>query len=224
MKTRLLLGLLALVLIGSAVHADSDQKTLIVAIGDSTTAGTPFFRSPLESPPDGSGDPEGAYAYWMMERRPQWQVLNYGIAGETTSQIRSRFSDALKQNPRYVIILAGVNDIYQGIPFSKAAENLMAMYREAEGRSILPIAATVLPFNNATPEQTKAIEALNTWIRKAADKMRIPIADLYVALDDPKNPGHLQDTPDGLHPGVGGYRKMALTLIDAIDPIEKTWR
>jgi len=200
------------------------HKTLIVAIGDSTTAGTPFFRSPLESPPDGQGDPQGSYAYWMMRKRPQWQVLNYGIAGETTTQIRARLDDALKRNPRCIIILAGVNDIIRGAPVSAIAENLMAMYQQAEGKNVLPVAATILPFDKATPYQAKAIVALNQWIKKAAERMNIPIADLNAAVSDPQNPGHLDGSSDGLHPDIGGYRKMALALIEAIDPIEKTWR
>ena len=226
MSRRLLLyGLAGLLCAGCVMNAiAATNKTLIVAIGDSTTAGSPFFRSPLESPPDGDGDPEGAYATWMMRKRPQWEVLNYGVAGETTSQIRNRLRDALKNSPRCVIILGGVNDVYQGIPLDRIAENLMAMYKEVEGKNIMPVAATILPFDNATPEQAKAIEALNTWIRKAAEKMRLPIADLYAALNDPKNPGHLTDSPDGIHPGIGGYRKMAATFVDAIDPIEKAWR
>lgn len=220
-----LYGFACLLCAGSIVNAISGHnKTLIVAIGDSTTAGTPFFRSPLESPPDGEGDPEGTYAYWMMHKRPQWEVLNYGVGGETTSQIRNRLPDAFKKNPRYVIILAGVNDIVQGIPIDRAAENLMAMYKEVERKNILPVAATILPFDKATPAQAKEIQALNAWIRKAADKMRLPIADLYAALSDPNNPGHLNDSPDGVHPDIGGYRKIAMTLIDAIDPIERAWR
>ncbi len=39
----------------------------IVGLGDSTTAGTPGFRSPLESPPDGAGDETSQYAYWMRK-------------------------------------------------------------------------------------------------------------------------------------------------------------
>src|SRR5689334_15161720 len=89
MKYRLILGGAACLLIPFiAAHAAGPKhKVLIIAIGDSTTAGTPFFLSPLEAPPDGNGDPEGQYAYWMMRRRPQWNVLNHGIRGETSSQI-----------------------------------------------------------------------------------------------------------------------------------------
>jgi lysophospholipase L1-like esterase len=117
-----------------------------------------------------------------------------------------------------------VNDIFQGVPLSAIAKNLLAMYHEAEGKSVLPVAATILPSDKATPAQAKAIEALNQWIKKASDRMHIPIADLNAAVSDPRNPGRLDGSPDGIHPDVGGYRKMGLALVAAIDPIEKTWR
>lgn len=209
---------------GALLSNPSEKKTVIVAIGDSTTAGTPFFRSPLEVPPDGAGDPEGQYAYWMMHRRPQWKVLNFGIAGETTSQIRARFIEAMKQGPRYIIILAGVNDVFQGLPLKAATNNLFWMYQQAEGQGIMPVAATVLPFDGATREQADAIDQMNGWIKKAAVKMRMPIADTNEAVCDPQDPHKLNGSPDGQHPDIGGYRSMALRLIDAIDPIEKAWR
>ena len=34
----------------------------IVAMGDSTTAGTPGWKSPVEAPPDGRGDETSQYA------------------------------------------------------------------------------------------------------------------------------------------------------------------
>ena len=35
----------------------------IIALGDSTTAGTPGFLSPLEAPPNGRGDVTSQYVY-----------------------------------------------------------------------------------------------------------------------------------------------------------------
>ena len=48
----------------------SQTKTRIVAMGDSTTAGTPAFKSPREAPPKGSGDETSQYAYWLMKAHP----------------------------------------------------------------------------------------------------------------------------------------------------------
>ena len=83
------------------------MKLRIVGLGDSTTAGTPGFMSPLEAPPMGKGDPESQYAYWMMRTHPEWTVLNRGVNGERSDEIKARFQrDVLEEKPDYVIILA----------------------------------------------------------------------------------------------------------------------
>ncbi len=208
----------------SSAQRASSPKTLIIAIGDSTTAGTPFFKSPLEAPPDGFGDEEAPYTYWMAKNRPQWTVLNYGINGETSNQIRARFVDAVKMGPRYIVILAGINDVYRGISSKEVAKNLFWMYQQAQGHSMMPVAATLPPFDQMSPTQAQALDELNAWIKNAADKMRIPLADLNAATRDPNSPHQLNGSPDGLHPDQGGYRKMGLRVKEAIDPIEKAWR
>src|SRR2546422_1439771 len=87
----------------------------IVGLGDSTTAGTPGFRSPLEAPPRGDGNPESQYAHWMTRSHPEWTVLNRGINGETAEEIRNRLPRFFfKQKTAYAIVLAGVNDIFGG--------------------------------------------------------------------------------------------------------------
>ena len=48
----------------------TQTKVRIVAMGDSTTAGTPAFKSPREAPPTGSGDETSQYAYWLMQAHP----------------------------------------------------------------------------------------------------------------------------------------------------------
>ena len=104
----------------------------IVALGDSTTAGTPGFRSPLEAPPSGAGDLTSQYAWWLMQAHPGWEVLNRGVNGERTDQIRARFDrDVLDAAPSVVIIIAGVNDVYQGRAAAEVIEQLRGMYDTA---------------------------------------------------------------------------------------------
>src|SRR2546428_9602009 len=103
----------------------------IVGLGDSTTAGTPGFRSPLEAPPHGSGNPQSQYAYWMMQSHPEWTVLNRGINGETSEEIRNRLPrDVLQVRPAYAIVLAGANaNLRQRLP-ETVAQYLTAMYSD----------------------------------------------------------------------------------------------
>src|SRR6185295_19266661 len=113
--------------------------TVIVALGDSTTAGTPLFLSPLEAPPDGRGEMRSQFSFWLMQRHPEWQVLNRGVNGERSDQIAARFErDVVERRPRLVIILAGVNDVYQGRSADSVKTHLRAMYDQAL-RAHLPV-------------------------------------------------------------------------------------
>ena len=214
------MSLFALALALSLTASAAPPKPLVaVALGDSTTAGTPAFRSPLEAPPDGSGDAKSQYAYWLNRARPGWKVLNRGVNGERTDQIRARFvRDVENAHPRDVIVLAGVNDVYQGRKLGETERDLLWMYRRAKDLGIVPIAATVLPFDRATDDQSRRLAALNAWIRIAAQTEKIPFCDAALAVADPKDPRRLRSSPDGFHPGVAGYRALGEALAKALKP------
>lgn len=191
------------------------MRLRIVGLGDSTTAGTPGFLSPLEEPPNGRGNPESQYAYWMMRVHPEWVVLNRGINGDRSDGMLARFQcDVMREEAQYVIILAGVNDIYEGVPIESIKTNILAMYQEAIVNGLVPVAATVLPYNTASPKESTSIRELNHWIIDTAKGLRIPFCDTNIAVADPKNPDRLRGSPEGLHPDVTGYGAMgeALTL------------
>src|SRR5438046_1784276 len=141
----------------------------IVALGDSTTAGTPGFKSPIEAPPNGSGNVESQYAYWLTQAHPDWQLLNRGVDGERSDQIRRRFArDVAPVEPAVVVIIAGVNDIYQGRSAASVQRELEAMYDAARAARIAVVAGTILPFNRATADQNLRMHAISDWIRAYA--------------------------------------------------------
>ena len=81
-----------------------DDRIVIVALGDSTTAGTPAFRSPIEAPPDGAETRRASIAYWLMRAHPEWDVLNRGVNGERSDEIATRFDrDVVAAAPAVVI-------------------------------------------------------------------------------------------------------------------------
>ena len=191
----------------------------IVALGDSTTAGTPAHKSPIEAPPDGSGNVESQYAYWLMQAHPDWQVLNRGVNGERTDQIHARFArDAAQANPAVVVIIAGVNDVYQGRTVEFAERELEAMYRAARAAKIAVVAGTIVPFNVASAEQNARMRAVNGWIRTyaASHADGVVFCDTRAAVAAPEQPDRLLSSPDGLHPSPDGYRRMAVALEPAI--------
>ena len=185
----------------------------IVALGDSTTAGTPGFQSPVEAPPRGRGDEKSQYAYWLMQAHPEWDVLNRGVNGERSDHIRARFDrDAIAAAPRAVVIIAGVNDVYQGLPVEHVTGNLAAMYALASRAGIAIVAGSIIPYNTATPEHNARMQQINDWIRGQAG---LSFVDTRAAVAASNDPDRLLDSTDGLHPTAAGYRRMA----DAIQPI-----
>lgn len=206
-------------LLASAALAASTAPTLtVVALGDSTTAGTPFFRSPVEAPPDGEGDRSAPWPHVVEALRPGWRVLNKGVNGERTDEIRARFErDVLPAKPRFVVILAGVNDVYQGRDLRDTEADLTWMYDRAVKSRIEPVAATVMPFTRATPEQNARIRELNSWIAKTAVARGLAFIDLHAAVAAKDSPDALSGSPEGLHPDRAGYAAAAKAVADALD-------
>src|SRR2546428_1508855 len=181
----------------------------IVGLGDSTTAGTPGFRSPLEAPPRGDGNPESQYAHWMMRSHPEWTVLNRGINGETSEEIRNRLGrDVLQIRPAYAIILAGGDDLFGRQTPETVERHLAAMYSDVLDAGIVPVAATVLPYNMATARASGDILSLNAWIENLTKVLGILFCDTHAAVADPGDTHRLRGTPAGLHPDVGGDRAL----------------
>ena len=119
-----------------------------------------------------------------------------------------------------VIIIAGVNDVYQGRPASHVTTQLRAMYDRSAAAGIPVVAGSIVPYNTATDEQNAKMREINAWIAaEAARDPRMVFADTRAATSAPDQPDLLAGSPDGLHPDVQGYRRMA----DALEPLVRGW-
>lgn len=192
----------------------------IVAMGDSTTAGTPGFLSPLEAPPFGRGDESSQYAYWLARAHPEWEILNRGVNGERSDQIRRRFErDVVDAKPRAAVVIAGVNDVYQGRRARDVTEQLRWMYDRARQAGIRVAAGSIMPYNTATADQNARMQQINEWIRRQAAEPVLTFVDTRAAVAARGRPDMLADTPDGLHPSPAGYRAVAEALRPALERI-----
>jgi lysophospholipase L1-like esterase len=193
-------------------------RARIVAMGDSTTAGTPAFKSPREAPPNGSGDETSQYAYWLMKAHPDWEVINQGINAQRSDVIAARFEeDVIAKKPAVVVIIAGVNDVYQGRSAQHVKGQLAAMYKRAHDAGIRVVAGTIIPYNTATADQNARMHEINAWIQSEgrADPGAV-FVDTRAAVAAADNPDKLASSPDGLHRDAAGYRKMAEAIAPAI--------
>lgn len=137
--------------------------------------------------------------------------------GERTDQILRRLEADLKTlRPDAVVLLAGVNDLYQDYPLEQIEKNLEKMYRLVREQGIPLIACTIIPYNGMSPHDYQRMREVNEWIRKRSRELSLGFCDLFSVTEDPARPGNLISTSDGLHPDVEGYRRMgeavALTL------------
>jgi lysophospholipase L1-like esterase len=212
----LVIGLAVLLL--ALLPAMTQPRVRIVAMGDSTTAGTPAFKSPREAPPSGRGDETSQYAYWLMQAHPDWEVVNQGINAQRSDQIAARFEeDVIAKKPAVVVIIAGVNDVYQGRPAQDVKTQLAAMYRRAHDAGIRVVAGSIIPYNSATADQNARMHEINDWIRtQGRGDPGVIFVDTRAAAAAPGKPDLLAGSPDGLHPDPAGYRKMADAIAPAI--------
>ena len=190
----------------------------VVCLGDSTTAGTPLFKSPVEAPPNGEGDQRSQFPYWLRQAHPEWRVHNCGVNGERTDQIAARFDrDVLQHQPAVVVIIAGVNDVYQNLAADLVTAQLAAMYDRAAAANIPVVAGTIVPYNTATPDQNARMHAVNDWITaQRGVRSRFAVVDTRAAVADSADADRLAGSPDGLHPDIDGYRRMADALAPAV--------
>jgi lysophospholipase L1-like esterase len=201
----------------------TDGRVRIVALGDSTTAGTPGWKSPVEAPPSGAGDETSQYPYWLMQQHQDWNVENHGVNGERSDQIRGRFEESVVSvAPRAVVIIAGVNDVYQGREAQHVIEQLAAMYERARRNGIAVVAGTIVPYNTATEDQNTRMREVNNWIRTFADSHEhVAFVDTRAAVGAPGAPDRLFESPDDLHPSPAGYRRMAEAIAPVLERLLK---
>jgi lysophospholipase L1-like esterase len=209
----MIVGVLAMI-----AMLNTQPRVRIVAMGDSTTAGTPAFKSPREAPPNGSGDATSQYAYGLMQAHPDWEVLNQGVNAQRSDVIAARFDeDVIAKKPAVVVIIAGVNDVYQGRAAQHVKDQLAAMYARARAAGVRVVAGTIIPYNTATADQNARMRDVNAWIRAQADAGVVTFADTRAAVAAAGDPDRLASSPDGLHPDATGYRRMADAIAPAIE-------
>jgi lysophospholipase L1-like esterase len=185
--------------------------TLVAALGDSITAGSPAWDPSEEvRRQSGASDPQSQYEYWAERRLRGVRFRNCGVFGERTDEIAARL-DRCARGAKVLIVQGGINDIAQGKGIEGAARNLRAMAERGRRLGLRVALVQVLPWNNGYPRADPLIRALNRRITAIGKDLAVPVYPWYDRLEAPDERGRMRAdwTGDGDHPNVEGYRRLA---------------
>lgn len=211
------------VITGIDILTDDPDYAVVVAIGDSLTDGRGSTTNKNNRWPDVL-----ANRLFANAKTSKIGVLNQGIGGNAVlfgglgPTVTKRFErDVLAQcGVRYLIILAGINDIGGANANLQTAEGLISAYntfiKQAHQKDILVYGATILPFGGSiydNPQKEQLRQTINEWIRTSGEFDAV--VDWDVVICDPGNPERifsLYDSGDHLHLSPEGYKELAGTI------------
>ncbi|NWG14695.1 MAG: arylesterase [Acidobacteria bacterium] len=185
-------------------EAATDDRPVIVALGDSLTAG--FGVDPEQNYPARLQRKldEGGYRY---------RVVNMGVSGDTSAQGLNRLAAARELRPAVVIVALGANDGLRGLPLDATRDNLEAILRalKEDGCKVVLAGMEIPP--NYGPEYTRDFRALFPELARRYRAALIPFLLEGVGGRPELN------QEDGIHPTGQGYRIITENVWRILQPL-----
>ena len=181
----------------------------IVAFGDSLTAG--LGVSPDQSYP-------AQLQRRLLEAGYHYEVINAGVSGDTTAGGVRRLSWILKSRPSMVILELGANDGLRGKPLPLMAANLTEIIDGLQKAGVEVVLAGMQIPPNYGLAYTTGFAVVFERLAQDHGVTLIPFFLEGVAARKALNQA------DGIHPTGEGYRIVAETVFDVIEPLLKKER
>jgi acyl-CoA thioesterase-1 len=174
-----------------ATAAAADDETVIVALGDSLTAGygvlaDDSFTVRLEAALRGAG--------------VNTRVVNAGVSGDTSAGGLARLDWVLSDAPDLVIVELGANDGLRGLDPAEMEANLDAILTRLADKGIEVVLAGMLAPPNLGRAYGEAFNAVFPRLAKRHGVVFYPFFLDGVAAQPALN------QPDGIHPNAAGVR------------------
>src|SRR5471030_2910308 len=174
----------------------------IVCLGDSLTSGHGI----------GSAAAYPALLHQRVRRAGfPYEVVNAGVARETSADARTRLERALDGDVRVLVVALGANDGLRGVPVAQLTTNLAHIIETAQARgiSVLLCAMEALPIYGWA--YTTAFH--NVYLELAA-RYEISLVP-FILMHVIGNPQLMQ--PDHAHPNAAGARAIADTIWPSLE-------
>lgn len=183
-------------------RAANDRETVLVAFGDSLTAG--FDIAPEKSFP---AQLEAA----LRKKGHKVRVLNAGVSGDTTAAGLARFDWSIPEEADAVILELGANDALRGLPPEEARGNLDKILTKLKQRGLPVLLAGMAAPRNLGPEYTKAFDAMYADL---AEKHGVALYPFF--LEGVVNERTL-NLADGMHPNGEGVAIIVKNILPAVE-------
>lgn len=157
------------------------------------------------------------------------RVANRGIACDTTNGLHERLNrDVIAHQPKLVVVLAGVNDLYlltELTPWDRAKHvtvNLASLAIRLQGHGIRPVFLSVLPVRIAFPglsvgRTNELIRDTNTDVQRHLRQINATFLQLNPSLRDAQRQLQERFTADGLHLNSEGYKYLAKRITPKLE-------
>lgn len=188
----------------ASIQLANDTRPLIVAFGDSLTAG--YRTGAGESYPDYLQRDLNASGY-------QYRVLNEGISGNTSKDGVVRVQRIAAMHPAIVIVAFGGNDGLRGIPITDTETNLATIISTLQNEHAEVILGGItLPPNYGS----EYIAKFNAMYEKQAHAHHVPLLP-FMLKDAYGVPGDMQN--DGTHATAKGNQQVARNFLPLLLPL-----
>ena len=139
----------------------------------------------------------------LGERGTRCEVINAGVAGDTSASGLARLEWALADEPTHLLVELGGNDALRALKVEELKDNLNQIVLQAQARGVQVMLAGML----APPNLGRAYgDAFRQVFADVAAAQGVPLYPFFldgVALD-----GRLMQ-PDGIHPNARGVEVIA---------------
>lgn len=179
-------------------------RPVLAAVGDSLTEG-------LGVPPD-EAYPAQLEAR-LREAGVDWQVINSGVSGETSSGALTRLDWVLKTKPDAVLLVTGANDGLRGLNPELTKQNLDTIVTKLKAQNIKVMLGGMKAPANLGADYTTNFESIYPAV---AEKHGVPLIPFFLE-GVAKVPDLNQE--DGKHPNPQGY---AVIVDNILEPV-KSW-
>jgi len=181
-----------------------EQETVIVALGDSLTAGLGL--------PQSESFPAKLEATLKAQGR-NVTVVNAGVSGDTVSAALDRLAWALPPNTSAVIVELGGNDALQGLPPAEIEASLAKIIERVKAKGLPVLIAGMESPRNMGKDYVDQFHAIYPDLAERYGALLYPFFLDGVALD----PGLMQE--DGIHPNAKGVDRIVHGILPKVDEL-----